>query len=222
MKKNYTHIAIIMDRSGSMSTIAKDMEGGLTTFIKKQQQEDGEATITLARFDDQYDVIYDFAPLKNATDFKLEPRGWTALLDGMGKTFSATKEKIKAMPDEDKPEKVIFIVITDGGENASKEYDKATVTGMIKQLRNTNEKDENQPDLDGISWEFVFLGANQDAIQTGSSYGVSNRASMTYAATAAGSTSTFESLSLNVSNYRSMKSCSVSFSDEERKKAIQS
>lgn len=220
MKKNYTHISIIMDRSGSMTTIAKDMEGGLTSLIETQKLVEGDATISLARFDDVYEVVYNFAPLKNASGFKLEPRGWTALLDAMGKCFTETKEKIKSMAEEDKPEKVLFIIITDGAENASKEFDKTTVNGMIKELRNCNEKDENQPDEDGINWDFIFLGANQDAIQEGGKYGIRGDAAMTYNTTSAGSQATFASLSAHLTTYRSMDNASVSFTEDDRKKAL--
>lgn len=217
-KTNYTHISIVMDRSGSMSNIARDMEGGLKKFIADQQQVEGDATITLARFDDTYELIYDFVPLAQATEFVLSPRGSTALLDAMGRTMETVRSRVHAMDDDARPSKVIFIFVTDGGENASRTYNRQGIFEMISDLRNA-ENDVNRPDENGTVWEFVFLGANQDAIAEGGHYGIRASASMTYDASAAGSANMFESLNRNMTSYRSSPvACStLDFSDADRK-----
>ena len=219
MKQNYTHLSIVMDRSGSMSGIAKDMEGGIKSFIENQKKVEGEATITLAKFDDQYDVVYDFTPISQVNDFSLNPRGGTALLDAMGRTMESVRERIKAMNSEDQPAKVIFIFITDGEENSSHTYDRNRIFEMISDLRNSNEKDENQPDEDGTVWEFVFLGANQDAIQAGGSFGIRAQASMTYSQSAQGAQNMFDSLNATTTCYRcAVPGAAYAFTDEDREK----
>lgn len=216
-KSKYTHISTVMDRSGSMSGIARDMEGGLREFIDAQKAVEGEATLTLARFDDTYEVVYDFVPLSQATSFTLDPRGSTALLDAMGRTMESVRASIHGMTDEERPEKSIFIFVTDGGENASREYNRQRIFDMIRDLRNS-ENDVNRPDENGTVWEFVFLGANQDAISEGGGYGIRAASSMTYDASAQGSRAMFASLTNNMTAYRSksVDNATLDFSQEDR------
>lgn len=213
-KSNYAHIAIVMDRSGSMSNIAKDMEGGLKNFINDQKNVEGTATLTLAKFDDTYELVYDFVTLDQATSFRLEPRGSTALLDAMGRTMEEVRTRINGMDDTDKPSKVIFIFVTDGGENASRSFNRQRIFDMISDLRNA-ENDVNRPDENGTLWEFIFLGANQDAISEGGNLGIRSAASMTYDASAAGSAAMFTSLNRTMSDYRT-KSASYEFTQQDR------
>lgn len=216
MKKNYTHISVVLDRSGSMASMVKDVIGGFNTLVEDQVKIEGEATMTVAKFDTEYEIISDFTPISdvpqlNSSNF--QPRGSTALLDAMGKTMNDVRERINQMPEDEKPSKALFVFMTDGEENASKEYNRDRVFEMIADLK-TESEDENS-----IKWDFVFIGANQDAIQAGGSYGIRADASLTYAASGDGATRAFASLSRSMSNYRvsEEKGVSMSFCAEDRK-----
>lgn len=207
-KQNYTHISIVLDRSGSMSSIVNQVTAGYKEFIEAQKNVEGEATLTLARFDNAYDVIHDMVDIKTvSSDLNLQPRGWTALLDAMGQTMERVRSQINDLSEENKPSKCIFVFITDGGENSSQTYTRDRVFQMIEDLRN----DTN------ISWDVIFMGANQDAIAEGGNLGVRAAASLTYNAnTSTGTLDAFHSLTKGMTSYRTSKSA-YSFSDEDRK-----
>lgn len=199
MKAGYTHFAVIIDRSGSMGSIKTDTEGGLNAFITSQKSACvGEATVSLVIFDNFIDVIHDFINIQDFPPFVLEPRGSTALLDAVGQTINNLGIKLVAMNEEDRPEKVAVIIITDGEENSSHEFSYADITGMIK--RQTED----------YKWEFVFLGANMDAVQVASQYGITASKAMTFAANAKGVKSSYDSLSKNMMAYRSCSADSAS------------
>jgi len=146
--------------------------------------------------------------LPNVGPLELNPRGMTALLDGMGMTLESVRSNIEGMPDDEKPAKCLFVFITDGGENSSKEYHKESVFNMIQDCQN----DEN------INYEFIFLGANQDAIAEGGNFGIRGNASMTYAATNEGAINAYRSLSKSVTGYRTsnVEEATIAFSDQDR------
>ena len=196
MDTDYTHISVILDRSGSMQSMATDVVGGFDEFIKDQKKEEGKATISLVQFDDMYEVVHDFIDIKDMEGLKLSPRGSTALLDAMGQTLEETRVKVLEMDSDDCPSKVIFVFITDGEENASTKYKRKEIFTMIKDLKSPDRGDQ-------INWEFVFIGANQDAIREGGGYGIRSKASMTFDASGAGATAAFSSLSKGISTYRS-------------------
>jgi uncharacterized protein YegL len=208
-KENYTHIISIIDRSGSMNSIRKDMEGGFDNFVNEQKEVEGAATLTLVQFDTQYEVVYDNTNIIDVPNFSLQPRGGTALLDAIGKTLTTERERINNMEKDDKPEKVVCIVITDGQENASTEYNRDRIFKMISDL----EREED------TQWDFVFLGANQDAIAEGGSMGISRSKSFTYDASAVGTQAAFETLSRSMKTYRcSEKGVNYSFDEKDRSK----
>jgi len=168
-----TEILAVLDRSGSMATIAADAIGGYNTFLKDQQSVDGEARITVALFDDQYDLLYAATPLAEAqplTHMTFVPRGGTALMDAIGRTLQVEGARIEA---EGWAEKVIVCITTDGGENQSKEF----TAPMVRQL---------VTEAEAKGWVFVFLAANQDAFATAKFYGMSGAHAQTFAATGAG------------------------------------
>jgi len=209
-KKNYTHIISLIDCSGSMSSIKTDMEGGFDVFIKKQQEVEGEATSTLIQFDDAYEVLHENIAIKQVPKFNLVPRGMTALLDAIGKTLENERKRIKAMDESEQPEKVVCIIITDGHENASRTYNRERIFTMISDL-------EGQEDP---QWDFIFLGANQDAIKESANLGIRAGSTMTYDTSSIGTQSLFHSLSENMTTYRCCSTKSkYSFSEED--KAIQ-
>ena len=212
-KEKYTHIAVVMDRSGSMSSIAKDMSGGLAAFIAEQKKVEGDATVTFAKFDEVYEREVEWADIKSVSAFELHPRGSTALLDAMGNTMEFVREHIQGMAEAERPSKCVFVFITDGEENASHEYTREQVFQMISQLRSDN-------DHFGTQFEFTFLGANQDAIQAGASLGVRGGASLNYVATSAGAAGAFNSLTETMTNYRSLRCASFTYSDDQRAQSM--
>lgn len=170
---DYTALLFIIDRSGSMGVIKADMEGGINGVLEEQKKLPGEVTVDVAYFD--YELTYDqkFLSLDSAT-IDIMPRGMTALHDAIVSSTTQFGEALSQLPEEDRPGTVMVVIVTDGHENASKEARISDVKNLITQ----------QQDVYG--WEFVFLGANQDAIETGDSFGLRKGASMTYAATRGG------------------------------------
>jgi len=193
MKKGYTHISVIIDKSGSMANTQKDTIGGFNTFLKEQQDIEGTGTLTLIQFDDQYEVHENMSPLSGAVSLNEKtyaPRGSTALLDAIGKTINMTEGSLKEMKKKDSPEKVIFLIITDGEENASREFQKSNISEMIKR----------HEEEDG--WDFVFIGANMDAIAEGGSMGLRAFNNANYTADSIGTQHLYCSMSSNMSSYR--------------------
>ena len=209
MKENYTHIAVVLDRSGSMDSIKDDTIGGFNTFLKGQKEAPGEATFTLIQFDHEYTPVYEMddvkyiLPLGPAT---YQPRGSTALLDAIGRTISETGTALSKMREEDRPAKVVFVVITDGFENASREFSADTIKDMISCQTHI------------YKWEFVFLGANQDAIMTAGDLGMNVNNAMTYAANSMGTNCMYTSLNSNTTAYRKGTTTSMSWTSEDKKK----
>jgi hypothetical protein len=202
-----TDISIVLDRSGSMASVRTDTIGGFNTFIEEQRKQPGECAVSLVQFDDSFEVLYTEKSVQDApllTPETFLPRGSTALLDAIGRTIVATGARLSAIHEAMRPEKVIFVIITDGQENASKEFSKQQIADMIKLQRET------------YKWDFVFLGANQDAIAVGGSLGVARDSSLTYAHDGAGTRSAFMSTSGHVSSLRA--SGHAKFSEADRLK----
>lgn len=191
-----TDITIILDRSGSMQSVADDTIGGFNRFVSDQRTGHGEATLTLAQFDDRYETVFTALPIarvKPLTATTFVPRGSTALLDAIGVTIDRTGARLAAMNESDRPETVMIVIITDGYENASSQYTVARINEMIAHQR------------DVFSWQFVYLGANQDAIATAAQMGMAGGAALTYAATPIGTERAFSSVSRRTHAKRQMK-----------------
>lgn len=206
--KNSTLIVAIIDRSGSMAVCEKDMRGGFDTFVKDQQAQPGECTMTLVRFDTVYETVFESRPIKGVGPLVLDPRGGTALLDALGMTISTVGQQLAALPKTKRPSKVVVLVITDGEENSSKEYSLTTVRTML-----THQQDVEK-------WQFIYLGANQDAITVAAHMGIPTSNAMSYNTSARGIHNTANSVSASVSSYRSGATQETSFSDEDRANAI--
>lgn len=205
-------ITMILDRSGSMASIALDTIGGVNTFLRDQKDVPGEALFTLAQFDDRYEIVHDAVPIARVeplTEKTFVPRGSTALLDAIARTIDSAGKRIAAIPEGDRPDKVICVIVTDGQENASRTYTRSKVFDRIAHQR------------DVYKWEFVFLGANQDAIEEAGKLGIGAASSMSYTASAAGVAANYRSLSANLSSVRTGQTKHMAFSDEDRKKAAQ-
>jgi hypothetical protein len=155
MDQNKIYIAIVLDRSGSMQDCAKEAIGGFNRILEDQKKIPGITLITLAQFDDIYELLHDGVPMEKVeplTDKTFVPRGMTALCDAMGKTIVSIGEKLAAMPESERPAKVIMVTITDGCENASKEYNQPRIKKMIEEQTKV------------YSWEFVFVGSEPKAV----------------------------------------------------------
>jgi uncharacterized protein YegL len=150
--KNYTDLNIILDRSGSMSSIAKDMVGGIKTFLDKEKETGDDTKVSFYQFDDQYETIFVDKDIKDKINIDLVPRGSTALLDALGRTIVSVGEKLSKLDEKDRPNRVLFLVITDGYENASREFSSDVVKEKVKHQR------------EKYAWDFVFLGAGEDAV----------------------------------------------------------
>jgi hypothetical protein len=200
---NYTALMLIIDRSGSMSSIRDDMVGGLTTLVEEQRKQPGLLTISMVSFDNQIELQHQMAT-PDAVTIELEPRGGTALYDAMGFGLNTLQADIDALPDHAKPETVQVVVVTDGHENASAEYTGKTVKRLVEEKTKDN-------------WDIVFLGANQDAVMKAAELGIERDRSMTYGANRGGVTNATESLNRYVSDRR--RSGQTSFSPEERRKS---
>jgi hypothetical protein len=206
--KNLTHIDIVLDRSGSMESITRETIRGFNAFLKEQKKVKGEAKITLVQFDHEYQLVYEDLSIKRAPELNTEtyvPRGMTALLDAIGKTIKATHDKIELLDKNERPSKVIFVVITDGHENHSRYYNRSKIFKKINKMQVK------------YGWEFVFLGANQDAIAEAGRLGIDSRKAMTYAADSLGAMAMFADLSENISACRS-ENIPFSFSKDQRDK----
>lgn len=193
MKQGLTEMVFILDRSGSMHHLTNDTIGGFNSMIESQKVQEGEAYVTTVLFDDYYEVLHDHVniqDIKEITNKDYFARGCTALLDAVGKTIISVGQRLSETPEEERPEKVIFVITTDGMENASQEFTKAKVKEMI----------EHQQDV--YSWTFMFLGANIDAVGEGSSLGIKPMFAKTYTASDIGTLSLYEAVSDTVSYCR--------------------
>ena len=208
MNNNLTDIIIVLDRSGSMANVQKDMEGGLNQFVDDQKKLSGEVRLTFVRFDEVYEEVLIRTNIKDVWKLDLRPRGCTALLDAIGKTINETGNRFSQLAEKDRPSKIVFMVVTDGYENASKEFTKTQIKDMIELQAST------------YNWEFVFLGADQDAIQEGSSLGVYACNSMTYNKTSAGIKGMWNATSNKTAMFASGQCVNMAYDDEDRKNAM--
>jgi Mg-chelatase subunit ChlD len=131
MRNDLTDITFIIDRSGSMMSCQTDAEGGVNSFIKEQIQQPGECLFTMVEFDHEYNFVHKGLPINQVPSYKLVPRGQTALLDAVGQAISETGERLAAMPEEQRPGLVVFVILTDGQENCSREFNKVQIKEMI-------------------------------------------------------------------------------------------
>lgn len=205
-KENFTSINVIIDQSGSMGHLQADTIGSFNTFVKEQKAEPGEVAFTLCTFNTDYRLVHDFVKLGSVPDLDektYRPNGGTALLDAMGTTINSVGARLAAMPEDERPSKVIFLVITDGQENSSHSFTKAQIKSMVEHQRGT------------YQWEFVFMGANIDAIAEGSSLGFAAMNSVNYEATKGGTHKLYSDVSRSVSSYRGGGSQQVDFFNQQ-------
>lgn len=186
---NTCDIICILDRSGSMQSVKSDAIGGFNNLLKEQKALPGQAAMTVVLFDHEYEVLHSRKPIANVAplnDASYVPRGTTALLDAIGKTLTTAKTYDAASPDH----KFIVAIITDGQENASREWMKPAVKSLTDELT-------------AKGWTFVYLAANQDAFMEAGALGMANQFTANYAATSIGTQSAYAGVSGSMTNIRS-------------------
>ncbi|MCG7344840.1 VWA domain-containing protein [Sporosarcina sp. ACRSL] len=193
MKKGLTELVFILDRSGSMSGLETDTIGGYNAMLEKQKKGPGEAMITTVLFDDSYELLHDGVDLRSVipmTDHEYFVRGTTALLDAVGKTILKISNSHKQIAEEERAENVMVVITTDGMENASKEFNYEKVRNMIEHQKSK------------YGWEFLFLGANIDAIATANLFGIEEDRATNFHADSDGTQLNYEVISETISSLR--------------------
>ncbi len=202
-----TLIAALLDRSGSMDDCKKATEGGFDELIAQQRSLPGEAVVTLSMFDDRYEHVYANVPIADVPKLTLVPRNMTAMLDAIGRFITEIGEHLAGIDEAHRPGTVICLIMTDGYENASKEWSYETVKALITQQR------------EQYDWTFMFLGANIDAIDVGARIGVPQDTSLTWNSTDACAVQAAYSLSsAAISDRRAGRD--IGFSEEDRLSAM--
>ena len=205
MRKNLTEIVFILDRSGSMSGLEEDTIGGFNSMIEKQKKAEGEALISTVLFDNTSEVIHDRVSVQNIkpmTDKDYTVRGCTALLDAIGGAIHHIGNVHKYARAEDVPEHTLFVITTDGMENASRRYDSEKVKKMIERQK------------EKYGWEFLFLGANIDAVETARGFGISEDRAVNYHSDSEGTQLNYEVVSEAICAVR----CSAPLSADWKKR----
>jgi uncharacterized protein YegL len=193
MKQGLTELIFILDKSGSMSGLESDTIGGFNSMLEKQKAEEGDAIVTTVLFDNNYELLHDRIDIKALspiTDKEYQVGGNTALIDAIGKTIRKIRKAQKPIAEDYKPEKTLFVIITDGMENASREYSAERVKKRIERQK------------DKCGWEFIFLGANIDAVETARHFGINAANAQNYHADGMGLSTGYASISQAVSMFR--------------------
>jgi hypothetical protein len=210
MKQEYTHITVILDRTGSMESIRDDTIGGFNAFLEQQKAETGVASLTLVQFDSQdpYEVIHRFKPIGEIPELNREtyvPRASTPLLDALGRGINDLEASIGELKEEDRPAKVVMVVVTDGQENSSREFRKDQIEKMVKEKTEKN------------AWQFVFLSADLAAIGDARAVGINADAVLLFEKSSKGNENAWASLSARTSDYRSARKKTIGFELDDRK-----
>lgn len=212
MRKNLTEIIFILDRSGSMRGLETDTIGGYNSLLEKQQREDGEVIVSTVLFDDRQEVLHDQVNLENIqpmTEKEYYVRGCTALLDAVGGAIHHIGNVQKYAREEDCPEKTLFIIITDGMENSSRRYTYDKVKRMVKRQK------------EKYGWEFLFLGANIDAIDVAGKFGINENRAVNYECDSRGTEVNYCALNEAVSRVRESACCAAVALDDDWKAEIE-
>lgn len=204
MNNNLTELIFILDRSGSMQDLATETINGFNSLVEKQKHT-GNAFLTTVLFDNDYELLHDHIDIRQVptlTSNEYYARGCTALLDAIGRTINSVGNRLSRTPEEARPGKVICTITTDGLENASSKYSLSEIKEMITHQRNV------------YKWEFIFLGANIDAIETAESIGISRKRAKTYTASPDGCRSTFSVMD-KMLNYMKLSDSDDDFYDDD-------
>ena len=208
MKKNLTELIFILDRSGSMSGLEKDTIGGYNSMLEQQRKVDGECVITTVLFDNCYELLHDRIDIRAVQPITAKEYfvgGSTALLDAIGKTIYKIGTVQKNTAEDYRAEKVMFVIITDGEENASRHYSSMQVKEMIQRQK------------EKYGWEFIFLGANIDAVDTAGRFGIDADRAVDYVPDGEGTELNFRMMSETVATFRECGAVPTACLDEIRK-----
>jgi hypothetical protein len=214
-RPDYTDISFVLDRSGSMESVKGPTVAAFNQFLASQREAPGHARMTLVQFDDQYEIVYRGIPLAETVELTMQtftPRGSTALLDAIGRTIIDSGARFASLAEHDRPGVVLFVIQTDGHENASREFTMDRINAMIAEQR------------DKYAWQFVFLGANQDAIATASAMNIGAAQALAYSAHAKGTAGAFDALGKKAALMRQKRSAGdrsyeLQFDEDDRKQA---
>ncbi len=201
---NSTELVVILDRSGSMQRLAEDTIGGFNSLIENQRKLEGKCTVTTVLFDNKVEILYqgkDIKEVPTLTSKEYFARGSTALLDAIGITINETNSKISSMKEE-KPNKVLVAITTDGLENSSNEYSYSSIKSLIEEKKK-------------LGWDFIFLGANIDAIGEANKFGIERDMAMNIKATKVGQRHAFESINRAAYNARFSNAISSDWKDTQ-------
>lgn len=204
-KNNITELVFILDRSGSMSGLEQDTIGGFNAMIDKQKRQDGECYVSTVLFDDASEVLHDrvkLSEIKKMTEDDYYVRGCTALIDAIGGAIQHIGNIHKYARPEDVPAHTMFVITTDGMENASRHYDSATVKKMIERQKRK------------YDWEFLFIGANIDAVETAARFGIEKERAVNYHADKKGTKVLYETVSQAVCNVRMSQPLADNWSED--------
>ena len=222
MRQDLTDITLVVDRSGSMASVQDDATGGINSLIKEQKKAEGEARLTLVQFDTVYEFVHNGVNINDVPPYSLVPRGGTALLDAVGRAIVEVGERLSKLPEDQRPANVVFVIVTDGGENSSKEY--SAHSGGYKKIA-----DMIKHQQDVYNWTFQFIGSDATTFETGAAMGVDQANVAMYAAAAPQA-----AYSVASSKMRNMRSASLAgasqadlksamnFTEDERQAMMQS
>lgn len=208
MRKNLTELVFILDRSGSMADLVSDTVGGFNSLIRKQRNEEGECVVSTVLFDTDREVIHDRAPLADIaelTERDYVPRGCTALIDAIGSAIKHIGNVHKYAREEDVPEHTLFVIITDGLENASRYYTSNKVKEMIERQKSK------------YGWEFLFIGANIDAVETADEIGIQSDRAVDYIADSKGTGTVYSAVNKAVCAVRRCTGIQANWSEDIKK-----
>ena len=206
-----SHISVILDRTGSMQDIRADVVGGYNAFLAAQRDTPHPATLTLVQFDSQdpYEILHSAADIAAVPPLTLEqyvPRASTPLYDAMGRGILDLEAWLAARPDAERPGKVIFVVVTDGQENASREFDRKRVNRLVKAKKK-------------LDWDFVFLSADLDAFEDAGHIGVEHESRLLFSRSSAGNSNAWAAASMKVRDRRTGAAEKVAFDEQDRRDA---
>lgn len=205
MKNNLTEMVFILDKSGSMSGLEQDTIGGFNSMLKRQKKEEGEALVTTVLFDNNYELLHERLNIQNVNFLNQEEYfvgGSTALLDAIGRTINRISKSISESSEQFRPGKVIFVIITDGMENSSKEFTFRKIKDMIELKKSK------------YAWDFIFLGANIDAAETALNLGIDEERAANFCPDSEGTMLNYKVVSEAVSNFRKGKKVEADWKSE--------
>lgn len=205
MKNNLTEMVFILDKSGSMSGLEQDTIGGFNSMLKRQKKEEGEALVTTVLFDNNYELLHERLNIQNVNFLSQEEYfvgGSTALLDAIGRTISRISKSISESSEQFRPGKVIFVIITDGMENSSKEFTFRKIKDMIELKKSK------------YAWDFIFLGANINAAETALNLGIDEERAANFCPDSEGTMLNYKVVSEAVSNFRKGKKVEADWKSE--------